>query len=197
MRRFHNPALQALATVACALGATMMAPARNANAPKEGASEPASDASTEPTVKELPADEENPPRRDQPKQGVQGPESGPTGHTVVDATGLAPAAGAGAPVEDPELVKLREKAEKVAADEKKQRTLRVRATRRGYIGLKVREEGEVFILQLDPGEKMPSWVAIEPDENVATTPLTHSSEAKSELVGEDGIGTKLASNDVL
>ena len=200
MRRFHNPALASLAMLAAACGATMAA-ARTAPDPAL-AQDPkvkpdANLAPQEPTVKEKAADEENPPRRDQPKQGVQGPESGPTGHTVVDATSPAPTLGAGAPAADPEVTKLRVAAEKAAANLDEPRTVRVRAKTRGYIGLKIREEGDVFVLQLDKGEPLPKWVVIEPDENVATTPVTHSSEAQSEVVGEDGIGKKLDSNDVL
>lgn len=149
------------------------------------------------TVKEIPANEENPPQRDPAKVGVQGPESGPSGNTVVDATSPSPIGAGPAIAEDPKLVKAREKAEKAADDIDSARTLRVRARTRGYIGNRIREAGDVFLLQLDAGEPRPKWVDLEPDENVATTPLAHSSEAQPEVVGEDGIGKKLDSNDVL
>lgn len=188
MHRFHNPALAQLAAIAACCSATMAA------APKEPKPAP-----TESTVTEKSADADNPPVRTSPHMGVQGPESGPSGNTVVDATSPAPGSGivGDVPAEDPKLAKLRTAAAKAGADDSKARTLRVRATRRGYIGLKIREEGDVFVLQLDAGEKMPSWVTPEPDENVATTPLSHSSEAQPEVVGEDGLGKKLSSNDVL
>lgn len=162
--------------------------------PKAPAAKPAPVTSS---VKELSASDDNPPVRDPAKVGVQGPESGPSGNTVVDATSptATPATLEGAT--NPELEKLREKAAKVAGDEGKARTVRVRATRRGYIGNRIREEGDTFLLQLDAGEPLPKWVAVEPDENVATTPLAHSSEAQPEVVGEDGVGKKLSSNDVL
>ena len=184
MHRFKNPILAQLAIAACAIGATMLAK-KDEPAPPES------------TVKEKPADEENPPVRTSPHMGVQGPESGPSGNVVVDATSKPPAADAPLAAEDKQLAKLQAAAQKAAEDTESARTVRVRAKQRGYIGLKIREADDVFLLQLDKGEALPRWVEVVPDENVATTPISHSSEAKPEVVGDDGIGKKVDSNDVL
>jgi hypothetical protein len=126
------------------------------------------------------------PVRVPPKLGTQGPESGPSGEVVVDANAPGPASVTEAPA-DPKAAKAQEKLQKTAENEKVEREVKVRATRRGYLGHKIREEGDVFVIQLGKGEPLPSWVEAEP--SAPTTPLSHSSEAREEFVGADGKGT--------
>jgi hypothetical protein len=129
---------------------------------------------------------EAPPVRVPPKLGTQGPESGPTGETVVDAD--APGAGVIVEAEDTPDAKAQAKAQQAAEDIGSERRVKVEAMKRGFIGNKVREEGDVFILALGEGEAFPSWVKVVTSDEVATTPLTHSSEAEEEYVDGEGIG---------
>jgi hypothetical protein len=140
--------------------------------------------------------EEQPPVRDPQKGGTQAPESGPTGDAVVDATTPAPEleADAATPAEK-SAARAQEKAQKQAENEAKDRSVRVRATRDGFINRYI-VAGTVFILNLKSGESLPSWVEAVTDE-VPTSSITHSSEAKPEVVGADGVGRKIDSNDVL
>jgi hypothetical protein len=58
------------------------------------------------------------------------------------------------PPEAPGRPEGREGAEKLQAkaeNEKVEREVKVRATRRGYLGHKIREEGDVFVIQLGTG----------------------------------------------
>lgn len=132
--------------------------------------------------------EAGPPVRVPPKLGTMGPESGPSGNVTVDADAPGPLAAPAEPVAEPKAAKAQEKAQAKAENEKTEREVKVRATERGYIGHKIREAGDVFFLQLGKGEKLPSWVVAEASEDVATTPLAHSAEAKEEVVDSDGIG---------
>jgi hypothetical protein len=126
------------------------------------------------------------PVRVPPKLGTQGPESGPSGPVVVDANAPGPASPPEAPT-DPKVAKAQEKLQKQAENEKVEREVKVRATRRGYLGHKIIEPDTVFVIQLGKGEPLPSWVEAEP--SAPTTPLSHSSEAREEFVGPDGTGT--------
>lgn len=129
------------------------------------------------------------PIRVPPKMGTQGPESGPTAETVVDADAPAPASEVAVPG-DPKEAKAQQKLQAKAENEKAARDVKVRATRRGYLGHQLREEGDVFVLQLAKGQPLPSWVEAVP-EATATTPPTHSSEAREMVVGKDGIGREV------
>lgn len=127
------------------------------------------------------------PVRTPPKHGTFAPESGPSGNVVVDAD--APGAMAAPPIDvDPAVAKAQAKAQAKAENEKVARDVKVRATRRGHMGHRLREEGDVFIIQLDKGQKLPSWVEAVDSENVPTTPVSHSAEAKEEVVDSAGIG---------
>jgi hypothetical protein len=127
------------------------------------------------------------PVRVPPKLGTQGPESGPSGEVVVDANAPGPASAAPEATSDPKAAKAQEKLQRQAENENVEREVKVRATRRGYLGHKIREEGDVFVIQLGKGEPLPSWVEAEP--SAPTTPLSHSSEAREEFVDGDGTGT--------
>lgn len=111
-----------------------------------------------------------------PKQGTLGPDSGPFGETVVDADATAPVTVADTAPSDPKSARQVEKLQTKAENEKVAREVKVRATRRGYIGNRIREEGDVFVLRMESGTKLPSWVeAVTPE--TASTLLAHSSEA--------------------
>jgi hypothetical protein len=145
---------------------------------------------------------DNPPVRDPQKDSTQGPESGPSGDVVVDANAPGPFT---VPDQAPlgahnaktrKAQQQQAKAQTTLENEKKDRAVKVTATRRGYVGNRIREEGETFIIQLEAGEKMPSWVeAASPD--VPTSSVAHSAEAKPEFVDADGTGHKIDGNDVL
>ena len=107
------------------------------------------------------------------KHGTFGPESGPYGETVIDPED-SPLAVTPEPEskEDKAQAKLQAKAE----NEKAARKAKVVAQRRGYIGNRIIEPGTVFVLDLEKGQKLPTWVEAT-DDNAATTPLNHSAEA--------------------
>lgn len=127
------------------------------------------------------------PVRVPPKMGTAGPESGPSGDVVVDANSPGPAALPLAHA-DERTKAAQERLQAKATNVKADREVKVQATRRGYIGNKIREEGDVFILQLGKGEPLPSWVEAVVDPKLPTTPVSHSSEAKEEVVDAAGIG---------
>ena len=130
----------------------------------------------------------NPPVRVPTKMGTQGPESGPSGDVVVEAS--APGASATIPdvPSDPKEAKAQEKAQAVAENSESARTVKVQANEKGFIGNRVRDAGDVFFLALKEGEELPSWVTAVASEDVPTTPLSHSSEAREEVVDAAGIG---------
>ena len=122
---------------------------------------------------------ENPPVRVPPKLATQGPESGPSGDVVVDASAPSPFAPPDETPSDPKVAKQVEKAQAKVENEKVDRAVKVRATERGYLGNKIREEGDVFIIQLAADQPAPSWVEAVTDD-VPTTPTSHSSEVKED-----------------
>lgn len=122
-----------------------------------------------------------------PKLGTMGPESGPSGEVTVDANAPGPDAIPLAHM-DERTRRAQEKAQKAAENVKGERSVKVEATARGYIGHKLREAGDVFVLQLGAGEPLPSWVEAVGDPVRPTTPVSHSSEAKEEVVDAAGIG---------
>ena len=133
------------------------------------------------------AEPEVPVIRTPPKLATQGPESGPSGDVTVDADAPGPLA-APTDVVEPKVAKAQAKLQAQAENEAKDREVKVRATRRGYIGHKIREAGDVFILLLSKGQKLPSWVEAVASESVPTSPLSHSAEAQEEVVDSEGIG---------
>jgi hypothetical protein len=126
------------------------------------------------------------PLRVPPKHGTFGPESGPSGDVVVDADAPGPFAAPDETPADPKAAKAQEQAQAEVEDTDSERTVKVRAVKRGFIGNKIREEGDVFFLSLGESQKAPSWVVAEP--TAPTTPLSHSAEAQEEVVDSDGIG---------
>jgi hypothetical protein len=136
------------------------------------------------------------PVRVPPKLGTEGPESGPTGETVVDADAPSPLSDhhPATKAAQAKQAKAQKAAENVKAD--REVKVRVNAKGPGYIGDRLRYEGETFTLKLAAGQKFPSWVdPVDPKE--ATTPASHSAEAQVEFVAPDGSGKKINSDDVL
>lgn len=128
---------------------------------------------------------ETPPVRVPAKLGTMGPESGPSGPVTIDANAPSGLVVAETPV-DAKAAKAQAKLDTVAEDEGSARTVKVIVTSQGYMG-KIRAVDEVFYLELGEGEKLPSWVKAV-DESIPTTPLSHSAEAKEEVVDSQGIG---------
>ena len=112
-----------------------------------------------------------------PKMGTQGPESGPfPTEVIIDAD----APGVGAKVQDEAVLSKSEKAGAKKLDaEKSEREVKVIATKRGFLGNRIKEAGDVFTIQLGKGEVAPTWVK-PVDDAAAPTPPSHSSEAKPE-----------------
>lgn len=68
------------------------------------------------------------------------------------------------------------------------KTMRVKATRKGYYGEMLRPPGMVFNITVRPGEKMPSWVEPFDDETPASEPAaaqpveTASSQSPDDVI---------------
>lgn len=129
------------------------------------------------------------PVRTPAKQPTVGPESGPSGDVVVKAAEPGPFAEPVALAHaDPRTQKAQEAAQKAAEDDGKDRNVKVQATKRGFLGNKIREAGDVFFLVLDKGQTLPSWVEAVSSDDVPTTSIAHSAEAQEEVVDGSGIG---------
>lgn len=134
------------------------------------------------------------PVRDPQHNPSQAPESGPSGDQVVNVPATPPEPEAATPLARKEQ-KAQERLQAKAENVNVARSVKVRAVKRGFIN-RVIEADTVFVLALAEGEPLPTWV-VAVDDSVVTSSLAHSSEAQPEVVGADGVGRKVDSNDVL